>query len=258
MPTAGDDFVVLENEAAARQVADNRRAVKLLKEKAKAAEPMSLEDFALRTAEMTTAELNMIVKADVDGSLEAIRDSLEKLSTPKVKVKVIHSGVGAVNESDVQLAIASKAIIVGFNVRSEARAMADAENHGIDMRFYRVIYELLDQVKLAMAGLLKPLKKEISLGRAEVRDTFSVPKIGVVAGCYVVDGQIKRGAFTRLLRDAKVVHEGKISGLRRFKDDVREVQSGYECGISLENFNDVKLGDVLEVYEVQEVAQTLD
>jgi translation initiation factor IF-2 len=166
--------------------------------------------------------------------------------------------VGAVNESDVALAQASKAIIVGFNVRAEPRASVDAEGRGIELRFYRIIYELLDDVKKAMAGLLQPVRREKSLGRVEVRETFNVPKIGTIAGCYVSAGMVRRNAMLRLLRDSKVVHEGKMSGLRRFKDDVREVQTGYECGISLESYNDVKPGDILEIFEMEEIAATLD
>ncbi len=187
-----------------------------------------------------------------------MRDAVEKLSGEKVKVHVVLGGVGGVSENDVQLAIASKALIVGFNVRAESRAADEAERHGVEIRFYRVIYELVDDVKSAMAGLLEPIKKEKSLGRIEVRDTFMVPKIGRIAGGYVLDGIARRGAYVRLLRDSAVVHEGKMSGLRRFKDDVKEVQSGYECGVSIENFNDVKIGDVIEMYEIEEIAASLD
>lgn len=258
MPSAGDDFIVAKDEALAREVAENRKSARLLIERAQASGPMSLEDFAKRTSEFVASELNLILKADVDGSLEAIATSLEKLSTPKVKVRVVHAGVGAVNESDVQLAIASKAFIIGFNIRAESRALEEAEGQGIDVRFYRVIYELIDEVKLAMEGLLEPIKKEVRLGSIEVRETYSVPKVGTVAGCYVLDGAVKRGAKLRLLRDSAVVYEGKLSTLRRFKDDVKEVQSGYECGLSIENFNDIKSGDTIEVFEVQEIRATLD
>lgn len=259
VPMAGDDFVVVESETKARQVASHRAEIRKRQEQAAlAGGPISLEEFAQRTKTDMAMELNLVVKADVHGSLEAVRDAVEKLSGEKVIVNVIHGGVGGVNESDVQLALASKAIIVGFNVRAEPRAMSEAERQGVDVRFYRVIYELIDEVRSAMAGLLAPIKKEVHLGRAEVRDTFSVPKIGVVAGCYIVDGMVKRGAFVRLVRDSQVVHEGRMLNLRRFKDDVKEVQSGYECGISIDGYNDIKLGDIIEVFETKEEAATLE
>lgn len=259
VPMSGDDFVVVESEAVARQVAAHRSEVRSRKAQAAlAGGPISLEEFARRTKLDEVAELRVIVKADVHGSLEAVKESAEELSQESVKVKVLHGGVGGVNESDVQLALASQAIIVGFNVRAEPRAMAEAEANGVDIRFYRVIYELIDDVKMAMAGLLAPIQKEVSVGRAEVRDTFSVPKIGTVAGCYVLDGYARRGSHLRLIRDNIVVHEGRMLNLRRFKDDVKEVQSGYECGISIDGYNDIKRGDVLELYEIKEEAATLD
>jgi translation initiation factor IF-2 len=257
-PDSGDDFLVMESEADAREVATNRSERFADKQRALAAGPISLEEFAKRANNQAAEELNVILKADVQGSVEAVKHSIEKLSGEKVKVRVLHSAVGGVNESDVQLAIASRAIIVGFGVRGEPRAMADAEQLGVQVRFYRVIYELLDDVKNAMVGLLEPLKEESSLGRVEVRDTFTIPKIGTIAGCYVTGGTIRRNANARLLRDSRVIHEGKMSSLRRFKDDVKEVQAGFECGIGLEGFNDVKIGDVIEVYEIKEVAPTLE
>lgn len=258
MPESGDDFLVVETEADAREVSANRKEVKAQKERALASGPISLEEFAKRASSQAAEELNVILKADVQGSEEAVKQSIEKLSGEKVKVRVLHSAVGGINESDVQLAIASRAIIVGFNVRGEPRALADAENLGIQVRFYRVIYELLDDVKNAMVGLLDPIREESSLGRAEVRDTFNIPKIGVIAGCYITNGIVRRNANARLLRDNRVIHEGKMSSLRRFKDDAREVQAGFECGIGLEGFNDVKIGDVIEVYEFKEIAPTLE
>jgi translation initiation factor IF-2 len=171
---------------------------------------------------------------------------------------VLHAGVGGITESDVQLAIASSAVVVGFGVRAETRAQAEAESLGVDLRFYRVIYELLDDVKKAMAGLLAPVRQEVRTGRVEVRETFNVPKMGTVAGCYVLDGVVKRSSFVRLLRDSKVVFEGKMGSLRRFKDDVKEVQGGYECGVMLENYNDVKPGDQFEVFDVKEIAASID
>jgi translation initiation factor IF-2 len=257
MPQSGDDFLVMDSEADAREVAANRALRFADKQRALAAGPISLEEFAKRANNQAAEELNVILKADVQGSVEAVRQSIEKLSGDKVKVRVLHSAVGGVNESDVQLAIASRAIIVGFGVRGEPRAMADAEQLGVQVRFYRVIYELLDDVKNAMVGLLEPIKEESGLGRVEVRETFTIPKVGTIAGCYVTGGMVRRNAFARLLRDSRVIHEGKMSSLRRFKDDVREVQAGFECGIGLEGFNDVKIGDVIEVFEIKEVAATL-
>jgi translation initiation factor IF-2 len=258
MPASGDDFFVVESEADAREVAGNRAEVKASRERALASGPISLEEFAKRATNQAAQELNVILKADVQGSVEAVKHSIERLSGDKVKVRVLHAAVGGVNESDVQLAIASRAIIVGFGVRAEQRAMADAEQSGIEIRFYRVIYELLDDVKKAMVGLLEPIKQESGLGRVEVRETFTVPKIGTIAGCYVTGGIIKRNAHARLLRDNRVIHEGKLGSLRRFKDDVKEVQAGFECGIGLDGFNDVKIGDVIEVFEIKEIEATLD
>jgi translation initiation factor IF-2 len=259
VPSAGDDLMVVESESDAREIAANRAAKKLAKEqRALATGPISLEEFAKRAQNVAAAELNVILKADVHGSVEAVEASLEKLSTDKVKVRVLHAAVGGVNESDIQLAIASKAIVIGFGVRGEPRALQDAENIGVQVRFYRIIYELIDDVKKAMAGLLAPIKQEARLGRVEVRETFMVPKIGAIAGSYVVEGVVKRGANVRLVRDSRVIHEGKMSSLRRFKDDVREVQAGYECGIGIENYNDVKVGDIFEVYEIKEIAATLE
>jgi translation initiation factor IF-2 len=256
MPESGDDFLVVETEADAREVSQNRQELKAQKERALAAGPISLEEFAKRASNQAAEELNVILKADVQGSEEAVKQSIEKLSGEKVKVRVLHSAVGGINESDVQLAIASRAIIVGFNVRGEPRALADAENLGVQIRFYRVIYELLDDVKNAMVGLLEPTREESSLGRAEVRDTFTIPKVGTIAGCYVTGGLVRRNANARLLRDNRVIHEGKMSSLRRFKEDAREVQAGFECGIGLTDFQDLKPGDIIETYEDREIPRT--
>jgi translation initiation factor IF-2 len=248
----------MESEADAREVAGNRSQRRDQQQRALATGPISLEEFAKRASSQAAAELNVILKADVQGSVEAVRQSIEKLSGEKVKVRVLHAAVGGITESDVQLAVASRSIIVGFGVRGEPRAIADAEQSGVQVRFYRVIYELLDDVKKAMVGLLEPVKQESDLGRVEVRETFTIPKIGTIAGCYVTGGTIRRNAMARLLRDSRVIHEGKMSSLRRFKEDVREVQAGFECGIGLEGFNDVKVGDVIEVYEIKEIAPTLE
>ena len=257
VPEAGDDFIVVPSESAARQVAENRLEHKKREQKVGAG-PISLEEFAKQAAAAKAKELNVVVKADVDGSLGAVKDALERLSTEKVKVQVVHAAVGGVTESDVQLATASRAIIVGFGVRAESRVMAEADENGIDVRFYRIIYELIDDIKGAMVGLLAPIRKEKQLGVVEIRETYGVPKIGTVAGCFVKEGKVPRGANVRLLRDSIVVHEGKMGSLRRFKDDVKEVQSGYECGMSIDGYNDIKIGDVIEVFEFEEIAATLD
>lgn len=256
IPQAGDDFFVVDSEIQARQISE-LRGEKIAHLERGLGGPISLEEFARRASSTAAAELNLIIKADVHGSLEAVKAAVDQLSTDKVKVKVIHAAIGGVNESDVQLAVASKAIIVGFGVRGEPRAMADAERFSIDVRFYRIIYDLIDEVKKAMAGLLEPIKHEVVLGRAEVRETFVVPKQGTVAGSFVTDGVIKRGCLARVLRDSRVIFEGKLGSLRRFKDDVKEVQRGFECGIGVENFNDVKVGDTLEAYQIEERPATL-
>ncbi len=259
VPSAGDEFIVVEDESKAKDVTSRRKELVRQRDAlALAGGPISLEEFARMAQTVEAAELRLVIKADVHGSLEAVASAVNALSRETVKVKVIHGAIGGVSESDVQLAIASKALIIGFGVRGEPRALAEAESRGVETRFYRVIYELIDDVKKAMAGLLAPIRKEVSLGRAEVRETFSVPKIGVVAGCYIVDGSIRRGAILRLLRDSRVVYEGKLLNLRRFKDDVREVQTGYECGISIEGYNDIQTGDVIEAFEIKEEAATLE
>jgi translation initiation factor IF-2 len=199
-------------------------------------------------------ELAIILKGDVQGSAEVLNDVLNKLSTDKVKVKVLHTGVGAITETDVLLASASNAIIIGFNVRPERKASEVAEQEGVDIRLHSIIYELTDEIKKAMTGLLEPTIKETYQGRAEVRDTFRVPKAGTVAGCYVQDGAIKRDAEVRLLRDNVVIFKGKIASLRRFKDDVSEVRNGMECGIAIANYNDIKVGDVIEAFVTERVA----
>ena len=202
-------------------------------------------------------ELNIILKADVQGSLEALSDSLLKLSTEEVKLKMIHSSTGAITESDIMLASASGAIVIGFRVRANPRVAEIAEKENVDMRYYDVIYNLIEDIRLAMTGLLEPVYKEKVIGRADVKEIFNVPKVGTIAGCYVTEGHIERNAKIRLLRDDVVVFDGKIASLRRFKGDVKEVQSGYECGIGLENFQDIKPGDVFEVYLVEEVQAEL-
>ncbi|HKJ87204.1 MAG TPA: EF-Tu/IF-2/RF-3 family GTPase, partial [Gammaproteobacteria bacterium] len=202
--------------------------------------------------------LPILLKADVQGSVEAMRESLEKLSNEEVQVKVIHAQVGGINESDVNLALASEAIIIGFNVRAEASARRMIEQNGVDVRYFSVIYEAVDQVKAALEGLLEPEITEEVTGRAEVRDLFRVPKMGTVAGCQVVEGHVTRNAKVRVLRDNVVTYDGQLDSLKRFKDDVKEVREGYECGMGIKDFNDLKVGDILECYESRETARTLD
>jgi len=255
VPMAGEPFMVVENERKARQISEER------KEKAREVHlerpKVSLEELMRQLAQGETREFRILLKADVQGSLEAAKESLNKLSTDEVKVSVVHGGVGGVNESDVMLAAASGAVIVGFNVRPDAQARKAAEKEGVEIRLYRVIYDLLDDVKKAMEGLLEPEYEEVILGRAEVRQVFQVPKVGKVAGSYVLEGNISRNAKVRLIRDGVVVYEGDISSLKRFKDDVKEVAAGYECGIGLVDFNDIKEGDIIEAYELKEIPRTL-
>ena len=217
----------------------------------------SLDDLFEKIKEGEVKELNIVLKADVQGSIEALSDSLLKLSTGEVKLKIIHSSTGAITETDIMLASASGAIVIGFNVRANPRVTEIAEKEKVDVRYYDVIYKVTEDIQLAMTGLLEPVYKENVIGRVDIKEIFHVPKIGTVAGCYVTDGHIERSAKVRLLRDEVVVFDGKMATLRRFKDDVKEVQSGYECGIGLENFQDIKPGDVFEVYEMEEVEREL-
>lgn len=200
-------------------------------------------------------ELDLIVKADVQGSAEAVKASLEKISNEEVRVKVIHAGVGAINESDILLASTAGAIVVGFNVRADAAAQASAQRSKVDMRFYRVIYDAIDEIESAMKGMLAPKFREAVIGHAEVRQTYKVSAIGTIAGCYVKDGVIRRDAQLRVLRDNIVIHEGAVGSLQRFKDSVKEVAAGYECGMSVEKFNDIKEGDVFECFVMEEIKQ---
>ncbi len=252
VPQAGDVFVVTDEEKAARLVAESRKE-KQREEMLKKTSRVSLDDLFSRIKEGEVKVLGIVLKADVHGSAEAMKQSLTQLTNDEVRVNVIHAGVGAITESDVMLAAASNAIIIGFNVRPDVVAKRIAEREQVDIRTYRIIYEAIDDVKAAMTGMLEPEFKEAVLGRAEVRATFRVPKVGVVAGSYVIDGKITRSASVRVLRDNVVVHEGGIESLKRFKDDVREVSEGFECGIGLANFNDIKEGDVIEAYVMEEV-----
>jgi translation initiation factor IF-2 len=255
LPQPGDVFQVAD-AAKARQIAAFRE--EQAKNRALGAKGgrLTLESLQAQIAEGGMKELPIIIKADVQGSAEVLADTLTKLSDDKVKIRIIHSGVGAINESDVLLASASNAIVIGFNVRPDRNAQDIAERERVDIRLHSVIYNVTDEMKKAMAGLLEPTFKEVRIGTAEVRNVFKVPKVGAVAGCLVTEGRITRAGEVqaRLLRDHVVVFEGKISSLRRFKDDVSEVKSGFECGIGLERFNDIKTGDVLEVFTMERVA----
>ena len=252
VPTAGDVFNAVADERMARELAEERRV-----QQANAAnggtKKVSLEDLfsQIQAGEMKT--LNIIVKADVQGSAEAVKTSLEKISNDEVRVKVIHSGVGAINESDVMLAATSGAIIVGFNVRPDNAARDSAARSNVDMRMYRVIYDCINEIEAAMKGMLAPRFKEAVIGHAEVRETYKVSKVGTVCGCYCTDGKIQRGCEVRVLRDNIVIHEGNLASLRRFKDDVREVASGYECGMQVEKFNDIKVGDIIECFVMEQI-----
>jgi len=256
VPDAGDAFHAVEDEKVAKDVAQHRQQKVREAELAKTSK-ISLEQLYAKIQEGEVVELKAIVKADVQGSVEAVVESLTKLTTDACKLIVIHSGVGGVTESDVTLAAASDAIIVGFNVRPAAKASSMAEKEGVDIRLYSVIYDAVDDVKNAMEGLLAPTLREKELGKVEVRETFSVSRIGTIAGCYVTEGKIVRNAQVRLVRDSVVIWTGKLDSLKRFKDDVKEVASGYECGIGLENYNDIKIGDVIEAFEMEEVKTTL-
>jgi translation initiation factor IF-2 len=256
VPEAGDEFRVALDEREARRIAQEREARARAAEQV-ASRPPGLQDLIALTREGQMAELNLVVKADVQGSLEAVIDALEKLPQDEVKLRVIHRGVGAINEGDISLAVASQAVVVGFNVRPDVGASALAEKEGVDVRLYRVIYEAIDDIRAALSGLLAPDQQVVELGRAEVRAIFRIPRGGTVAGCYVTRGTITRNALARLVRDGVVVYEGRVGSLRRFREDVREVAEGFECGIGLENFNDVKEGDVIETFEVREVARSL-
>ncbi len=258
VPEAGDEFVCLEDEKLARRIAESR-ATKLREKELAKVSRVTLENFLKQSADAQEAQvLNVVLKADVQGSLEAITESLRKLSTDKVRIDIIHGGAGAISESDVMLAAASNAIIIGFNVRPTAKVKEVAEQEQVDIRFYDIIYKLVDEIKSAMAGLLAPVSKEVYLGQAEVRQTFSVPKVGLIAGCMVTDGKITRTANVRLLRDGVVVYTGKVASLKRLKDDAREVVRNLECGVGLENFHDIKIGDIIEAFEVVEEAASLD
>jgi translation initiation factor IF-2 len=256
VPNVGDDFREVEDDREARHIASEREA------RVRAADvvtqrPSSLQELLRRAERDEIPELNLVVKADVQGSLGALTDAFLKLPQDEVRVNIIHSGAGAITEQDVSLAQTANAFVVGFNVRPNANARELAEREGVDIRLYRVIYDAIDDVRAALSGMLKPEERESILGEAEVRQTFRVPRLGVIAGCYLTRGTIRRNSQVRLIRDGVVAYEGRVASLRRFKDDVAEVREGFECGIGLENFQDVKEGDVIEAFEVEEVARQI-
>jgi translation initiation factor IF-2 len=253
LPQAGDQFVVVADRDKARGISEYREQKTREATLAKSSR-VSLEGLAEQLKTAGTKELNIILKADVGGSVEVLTDLLSKLSNEKVRLKVLHSGVGAITETDVLLASASNAIIIGFNVRPERKAQELAEQEKVDIRLHSIIYELQDEIKRAMTGLLEPTIKETYQGRAEVRETFRIPKVGTVAGCTVIDGLVKRDSEVRLLRDNVVVFKGKVGSLRRFKDDASQVTNGMECGISIANYGDIKVGDVIEAFATEKVA----
>jgi translation initiation factor IF-2 len=256
VPRAGDEFIVVPDEKMARTISGQRRVTQRELELATTTK-ISLDNLFEHLEESAIKELRVVLRADVQGTLEAFSTAIEKLSTDAIKVKIIHSGTGAVIESDILLASASEALIFGFNVRPTAKAKELAKGENVDIRFYDVIYHALDDIRLAMTGLLEPTFEENVIGSAEVRETFSHPKAGTIAGSYVTEGEIDRKAEVRIVRDSVVIYTGKISSLRRFKDDVKDVQTGFECGISVENFNDIKVGDVIEAFFMKEVAGVL-
>jgi translation initiation factor IF-2 len=259
VPEPGDALVAVDGERQAREIAEyrqrKRRDQSQVGPNGKAA--TTLEEMFTQLRSGAAGELPAVIKSDVHGSLEAITAGLGKISTDEVKVRVLFGGVGAITESDVTLAAASRAVILGFNVRANVQAREMAKRDGIEIRYYSIIYELLDEVRGLLSGMLKPESRESILGHAEIRQVFDVSKVGKIAGCRVVDGLIRRTARARLLRDNVVIYDGQLGSLKRFKDDVREVRDGFECGMSIEGYGDIRQGDVIEAYEIEEVARTL-
>ena len=256
VPDAGDIVYAVQDEKSARQVAEKRIAENRNK---MIVEPhtVSLEGLFSQIQEGKIKELNIIVKADVHGSVEALKQSLEKMSNEDVKVRVIHGGVGAITETDVSLASASNAVIIGFNVRPDTNARIIAEKENVDIKTYRVIYEAIDAIQSAMNGMLEPEYKEVIHGRAEVRQTFKASSVGTIAGCYVTEGKITRNSDVRVIRDGIVIYEGELASLKRFKDDAKEVLSGFECGLNIEKYNDIKEGDIIEAFGQEQISRTI-
>jgi translation initiation factor IF-2 len=257
VPMAGDDLVALKDEKSAKQVSMHRLQRHRSKELAKTSR-LSLDKLYESLQAGEAKDLNVIIKADVNGSIEALRDAMVKLSNEEININVIHSATGTVSESDVSLATVSEAIIIGFNVRPTPKVQEMAQEEHVDMRFYSIIYDIIKDIQDAMVGMMESTFEERVLGRAEVRETFHIPRIGTIAGCYVTDGRIERGQLIRVLRDGVISYDGKVGSLRRFKDDAKEVQNGFECGIGVENFNDVKIGDILECYYLEEIKPVID
>jgi translation initiation factor IF-2 len=257
VPQAGEEFVVVDDERQARQVASHRQ-LKLREAELSRATKVTLDNLFDRIKEGETKELKIVLKADVQGSLEAITDSLNNLSAEEIKVNIIHSAAGAVTETDVMLASASDAIVIGFSVRAPQKVQELTEAEKVDLRFYDVIYQLVAEVRDAMEGMLDPIYKEHFMGRAEVLKTFSVSRVGAVAGCMINEGRVEMGAKVRVLRDNVVINDSKIASLRRYKDEVKEVKAGQDCGIIIENFGDVKIADILETYTIEEIKPVLE
>jgi len=257
VPEAGDLLYAVVDERAAKSLIEHRREQRRRKDLASSTRDISLQSIMEKIQEGQALELKIVLKADVQGSAEALRESLVRLGTDSVRVTVISASVGGINETDVNLAKASGAIIVGFHVRPAGKASSLAEQEGVEIKLYDIIYEALDDVRKTMTGLLAPVQREKQLGRADVLEVFHISKIGTVAGCRVTDGKMLRGAQVRLVRDSVKVYEGRIGSLRRFKDDAREVEKGYECGLSIEGYQDVKQGDVIEAFEIEQIAATL-
>jgi translation initiation factor IF-2 len=256
MPQAGDTLIAVESEQEAREIGLKRQQLKR-EQSFRQIRRLTLDQISKQIAEGEVKELSIIIKADVDGSIEAISDSLMALATEDVAVRIIHKGVGTITESDVLLAEASSAVIIGFHVSPNSQAKELAQKENIDIRLYDVIYDIVNDIKLALSGLLEPERTEEIVGMVEIRELFKASKIGLIAGSYVTSGKIHRNDSVRLIRDNKVIYEGKLSSLKRFKDDVKEVASGYECGITLDNYGDIQVGDTLEVYQIIETARTI-
>jgi len=252
VPAAGDRFTVVRDEKTARIMAESRKE-KIRQDHFQTSNRVSMENLYNQIQEGKVKELSVIVKADVQGSAEAVKQSIEKLSTDNVKVRVIHGAVGAITETDVSLAYASNAIIIGFNVRPDNNAITVAERDNVEIKTYRIIYDALDDIKSAMIGMLEPEYKEVITGRCEARQVYKISNVGTIAGCYVLNGKITRNCKVRVLRDGIVITESTLASLKRFKDDVKEAAAGYECGLSIEKFNDIKEGDIIEGYIMEEI-----
>jgi translation initiation factor IF-2 len=255
-PQAGDKFVVLEDEKEAKQIALKRMQLQR-EQSVRAQRQLTLDEIGRRIAIGDFQELNIILKGDVDGSVEALSDSFQKLSTEEIQVKIIHKGVGAITESDVLLASASSAVVIGFNVRPMGNARTIAEREEVDVRTYSIIYDAIDDIKKAMEGMLSPEMKEEISGTAEIRETFKISKIGTIAGCMVLSGKLFRNSRIRIIREGVVIHDGELSSLKRFKDDAKEVAKGYDCGLQIKNYNDIEIGDQLEAYSEVAVQKKL-